>query len=60
MLFLQLQTQWRRAGQFGAMVGLDYIAVESTMRLLDIQPNKELFDGLRTMEFAALEELAKA
>lgn len=67
-LFQTLTTQWRwstrgAAGMGGALlrairVGLDYGAIESTARLAGLQVTPIIFDQLRTMETAALVELA--
>lgn len=62
-LFLALSTQWRFVGistMVGARIvqtGLDYSAVESIMRLMDIKPRRRaaLFKKLQIMEQAALD-----
>lgn len=54
--FIDLQTQWR-TGMSGA-TGLDYTAVSMVLDLREIlKPKKrrEVFDGIRVMESAALE-----
>lgn len=56
--FLALQTQWRVAVGMGgvAHLGLDYAAIPPTMALLGVPrtQRREVFDGLRVMEAAAL------
>ncbi len=56
-LFSDMSTQWR-VGMSG-LVGLDYAALPAVMDLrgVDIADRAELFDGLRIMEEAALEEI---
>lgn len=56
-LFIDLMTQWRM-GMAGP-VGLDYTAIPAVMDLRDIprEERSELFDDLRVMESAALEQL---
>lgn len=56
-VFLNCGTQWRRVATVGGIIalGLDYPAVESTMRMLSIQDQEEVFRDLRVMEAAALE-----
>lgn len=54
MLFVDLSTQWRSG--MGGAIGLDYAAVEATMRLQDIARSRraDLFQRVRIMEAAAL------
>ena len=52
--FLTLTTQWRYAGASGVRVGLDYSAIEPTLRLAGLAPAPALFADLRAMEAAAL------
>lgn len=64
MCFLSLSTQWRREipAMAGTMIwhGLDYPAVESTIRLMGYwQKRTEIFEGLQIMEQAALKLLNK-
>jgi hypothetical protein len=64
MVFLALQTQWRREipAMSGQMIwhGLDYPAMESTLRMMGHWKKAgEIFDGLRIMESAALPILNK-
>jgi len=58
-LFISLTTQWRMHLGIGGVVfqGLDYIAVESVMRMLKIKAKAEVFNGLQVMEKAAMEIL---
>lgn len=53
-LFLACQTQWRRAGLEGAPTGLDYTGCGIAAQACGLALEGELFDGLRTMEIAAL------
>ncbi len=57
-LFLALSTQWRSAGMAGVRVGIDYAAIEPTLRLTGREGSPELFADLQVMEGAALEEMA--
>jgi hypothetical protein len=64
MVFLALQTQWRREipAMSGQMIwhGLDYPAMESTLRMMGHwKKSAEIFEGLRIMESAALPILNK-
>jgi hypothetical protein len=59
-VFMQLQTQWHRAGANGVMTGIDYSALEIVTRALDVDLNAELLGKIQRMEFAVLEELATA
>lgn len=54
--FMAVQTQWRYVGT--RPVGLDYTAVDAALRLRRTQNRAEIFDGLRVMEYAVLDELA--
>ncbi len=59
VLFSRLRSQWRTAsvGTAGIVfTGLDYSALEPTMRMLDMEfPNKpRAFEQLRTMEMEAV------
>lgn len=53
---MKLSTQWR-LGAMGGVMGLDYPAVESVLRMLKIKDKAEMLDSLRVMEIAALEEM---
>ncbi len=55
--FLAVQTQWLR-GMSGP-TGLNYAGVRAGLDMAGIEVTRELFDQLRTMEAAALEEFAK-
>lgn len=59
-LWFAVQTQWQY-GPRGQEVGMKYEGVESCMRLQGIPEAEraELFDGLRAMEVAALNEWAE-
>lgn len=58
-VFGSLSTQWR-VGPAGA-TGLDYAALEPTLRLLAVPPDDwpALFEDVQTMERAALEEMRR-
>lgn len=58
-MFIQLSTQWRVG--FSAPTGLDYTALPAVLGILAI-PRKQwpdLFEGIRTMEDAALKTMHK-
>lgn len=57
--FCALSTQWRYAGSAGARVGLDYAAIAPVAAMLGHEAGRDLFDRLRMMEGAALEEFAR-
>lgn len=52
-----MQTQWR-TGMSG-VVGLDYTALESVLRLLGVKRTRwpALFDDVRVMELAAMKQI---
>ena len=62
-VFCQLGTQWRMLATLGGAVtqGLDYSAVDATLRLLRFKPARrtELFHDLRLMESAALKAMSE-
>lgn len=58
-VFLASSTQWRFAGMAAAPIGLDYAGVEAAVRGLGRSWDVELFQDLRVMERAALDELGK-
>jgi hypothetical protein len=56
-VFIAMGTQWRIG--MGGATGLDYVALQSVMRLMAI-PRKawpEMFEDIRDMESAALREM---
>jgi hypothetical protein len=53
-VFLSCGSQWRRNWD-GQYMALDYTALESVMNLMDVTNKKEMFEDIRTMEYAALE-----
>lgn len=56
VVFCRMATQWHFApGLKAERVGLKYEALEPIMRLLEIKNTMEVFDGVQTMEFAALD-----
>jgi len=59
-VFMQMRTQWRRAGATGAMSGIDYSALDIVAKALGVDLDAELLGKIQRMEFAVLEELAKA
>lgn len=60
-VFLVQESRWRRHPAHGAPEGLDLAQVESTLRLMGVKRRKRrgVFWKLRTMEVAALEEMAR-
>lgn len=56
IFFLRLSTQWRH-GAMGGWIGLDYPAVESTMRMLRVKDKAGMLQQVQIMEKAALEVL---
>lgn len=59
-VFVAMGTQWR-VGGMGA-IGLDYGPLPGVMRMMGV-PRKDwpdVFEGIRIMEDAALEEMRKA
>lgn len=58
--FIGMSTQWRTSVS-GGYVGLDYSPLESVMRLVGVpkQERADVFDGVRTMEDAALAMLRR-
>jgi len=59
LVWMQMQTQWRRAGATGLMTGLDYCVLDIVTKALSIDLDAVLLNKLQRMEFAAMEELAK-
>jgi len=53
-----MQTQWR-VGGMGGVTGLDYSAVESTFRLMQIPTDRwpPLFEDIRVLEMSALKKI---
>lgn len=58
-VFVAMATQWRIG--FSGPSGLDYQALPFVMRMIGVPESEEqdVFDGLRTMESAALDEIHK-
>lgn len=56
-VFVSMSTQWR-TGAMGA-TGLDYNALEATMRMMGIAVNGEILEEIRILEDAALETMRK-
>jgi hypothetical protein len=57
-VFISMSTQWR-TGAAGA-TGLDYTALEATMRMMGITANGEILEDIRVLEDAALETMRKS
>ena len=57
-LFLSVSTQWRVAAG-GAVLGLDYSAVDVAIQRLDLELTPDHFRGLQQMESAAMTEINK-
>lgn len=59
MLFRRLSSQWR-VGALG-VVGLDYVVLFHEMDRMDLDRDEydRLFEDIRTMEAAALEEMRR-
>jgi hypothetical protein len=60
-VFLVQESRWRRHPAHGAPEGLDLAQVEAALRLMGVKRKKRqgVFWKLRTMEVAALEEMAR-
>ena len=61
MMFLRMQTQWNVT--MGGYVGLKYevlLGASGLMSLYDVSNPREMLEGLRVMEAAALLELNKS
>ncbi len=58
-VFSAMQTQWRMG--YGGPVGLDYSVLPLVMRAVGVSRASlsEVFDGVQTMELAALDEIHK-
>lgn len=58
-VFSGMQTQWRMGAN--GPVGLDYSVLPLVMRAMSVSRADlpDIFDGLRTMEYAALDEIHK-
>jgi hypothetical protein len=56
-LFEALRTQWRVGP--GGPYGIDYAAIEPTMRLMRIEADRDLFEAIRIMEPVAVKEMQK-
>jgi hypothetical protein len=55
-LFVRLSTQWK-VSAMGRLMGIDYTAAESVMRMTGARKRRALLDDLRVMESAVLEHL---
>lgn len=53
-----MSTQWR-AGGMGGQTGMDYTALFQLFSFYDIKEKEKIFEGVRVMELAVLEEKAK-
>lgn len=56
-VFIAASTQWR-TGMNGA-TGLDYTALEATMRMMNIKEHGEVLDDVRVLEDTALDTMRK-
>ncbi|ESH90793.1 hypothetical protein B551_0222760 [Cupriavidus sp. HPC(L)] len=58
-IFVQMGTQWRVG--VGGPVGLDYSALRFVMRMQRVPPAEQpdLFEDIRVMEHAALDEMSE-
>ncbi len=58
-VFCSMRTQWLRSNGMSGdrYLGLNYVALESVMRMLKIRNQDEIFNGIRVMESAAMEVL---
>lgn len=56
-IFVDMATQWCRAGMTGAKTGLNYAALDAVMDLRNVpEPHREeVWDQIRIMEGAVLE-----
>lgn len=55
--FFACRTQWRFDAMNGTPLGLRYADVAATLDLLAVGDRRDVFDGIRTMEAAALDVL---
>lgn len=57
--FIAMATQWRLGP--GGPIGLDYVALPAVMRLTGVAKKEraEVFDAIRVLEDAALEQMRK-
>lgn len=55
-VFIDLMTQWRRAGMAGVRSGLDYAVLPAVFAIRGIQKKQQpaIFDDIRVMENAVL------
>ena len=56
-IFFMCDTQWRNSG-FG-LLGLDYVAVESVMRIERVKDRRDCLSRIRDLEAAALAEIQR-
>lgn len=59
MLFVRLQTQWRRDAM-GLPCGFDYAGVRSAVDMMGKAITPALFEDLQAMEFAAISAIREA
>lgn len=59
-LFAALGTQWDRHAMTGMRLGISYAAIQPTAQMLGIPMTPALFNDLRAMERAALDEFARS
>lgn len=58
-LFAALGTQWERHAMTGVRLGINYAAIPPTAQMLDITMTPAIFNDIRLMERAALDEFAR-
>lgn len=60
-VFIAMSTQWVHAGMSGVATGLNYAVLPEIWRRLKVPPasRDDVFDDLRVMEHAALEQMRK-
>ena len=56
-MFLRLQTQW--VANMGGVVGLNYQSMQILFKMYGIADERQAFEDLQAMEFAALPILNK-
>ena len=59
LVFLAVETQWRESEGMagGRLLGINYPALESAMRLMRIKDKSEMFERVRMMEREAIKYL---
>jgi len=57
-VFTACQTQWNYAGM-GSPVGINYNALESVMRMMNIDDHNQCFEQVRFIEQGALQQISE-